>query len=476
MKQPDPQKLKQLHQKAAAEARYYDGGARLNRPALLRDYDITPATYNYRQRRGWPGLAKAPKKTLNLEYRQIPGRRFSEGTFAKNQVEQALRVTYPLKVAAGEWLDCSTFRDRLGVIWLVVLHGAETYGFHSQTVWNWIENGCRFLDGNKPVTLELSPPAPRNSKRVTLVRDDQLRQIAQLESQFVSGEVLVDEDGRRWLTVWQMAEQFFSRGDWSKLSREERRRALGRRSVFCKRWRQRKDKSGEPMLHWKREARNRANGPRKVSWYREDDAKRILRGEGRKYKCKGRVVGLPRSQQAIQHEEEAAELVKSLLAGDPLPYREVRAKCREAGFGLHILVRVRKRLRIVTRKVEKAGIGFWCLPNQSRKDVEAYLAKAQAALPPGSNNGERNGVASAGSGPATSPDQRPTDQPEPKRRSKRGRKRGWRDPEVQRRKTAMLEAWDRGEFDGNKAAAGRAYGFNRPDASTIINEHEASKA
>jgi hypothetical protein len=36
----------------------------------------------------------------------------------------------------------------------------------------------------------------------------------------------------------------------------------------------------------------------------------------------------------------------------------------------------------------------------------------------------------------------------------------------------MLEAWERGEFGSNKSAAGRAYGFDRSDATKIINAHE----
>ena len=43
------------------------------------------------------------------------------------------------------------------------------------------------------------------------------------------------------------------------------------------------------------------------------------------------------------------------------------------------------------------------------------------------------------------------------------------------RKEAMLAAWDRGEFDGNKSAAGRAYSFHRSDATKLINEHERAK-
>jgi hypothetical protein len=69
---------------------------------------------------------------------------------------------------------------------------------------------------------------------------------------------------------------------------------------------------------------------------------------------------------------------------------------------------------------------------------------------------------------------RPTQQTAvPRRRP--GRPKGSIDPEVARRKGEMLEAWGRGEFDGNKAAAGRAYGFNRTDATNIINDHERDK-
>jgi hypothetical protein len=58
---------------------------------------------------------------------------------------------------------------------------------------------------------------------------------------------------------------------------------------------------------------------------------------------------------------------------------------------------------------------------------------------------------------------------------KRGRQKGWRDEEVANRKQKMLEAWDRGDFGKNKAAAARAYNFHRPDASKWIREHQRSK-
>jgi hypothetical protein len=49
-------------------------------------------------------------------------------------------------------------------------------------------------------------------------------------------------------------------------------------------------------------------------------------------------------------------------------------------------------------------------------------------------------------------------------------------PEVQARKREMLEAWDRGDYGTNKAAYARRFKFHRPDASKIIDAHEANKA
>jgi hypothetical protein len=58
---------------------------------------------------------------------------------------------------------------------------------------------------------------------------------------------------------------------------------------------------------------------------------------------------------------------------------------------------------------------------------------------------------------------------------KRGRPKGTIDEGRVKRIRLMLEAWDRGEFGGNKAQAGRMYGFHRPAATVIINAHEKKK-
>jgi hypothetical protein len=58
------------------------------------------------------------------------------------------------------------------------------------------------------------------------------------------------------------------------------------------------------------------------------------------------------------------------------------------------------------------------------------------------------------------------------KRPKRGRKPG-QTKDVKNRIRDMLAAWDRGDFNGNKAAAGRAFGFDRSDATKHINKHIA---
>jgi hypothetical protein len=57
---------------------------------------------------------------------------------------------------------------------------------------------------------------------------------------------------------------------------------------------------------------------------------------------------------------------------------------------------------------------------------------------------------------------------------RRGRPAGTTSSAVADRKRKMLDAWDRGDF-ASKAAAGRAHGFGRSDATKIIIAHERTK-
>jgi hypothetical protein len=85
------------------------------------------------------------------------------------------------------------------------------------------------------------------------------------------------------------------------------------------------------------------------------------------------------------------------------------------------------------------------------------------------NNGQESANRHASAPAITAP---PPATTPPKK--KRGRPKGVT-KDVADRMRKLLEEWDRGDFD-SKAQAGRAHGFNRPDASTIINAHEREKA
>jgi hypothetical protein len=95
-------------------------------------------------------------------------------------------------------------------------------------------------------------------------------------------------------------------------------------------------------------------------------------------------------------------------------------------------------------------------------NTEGELAEARSEGPP------LNGKSSQA--PDPEPNMAEQKEPAPRKPSRPGRKRGSVDPEVAQRKREMLERWDRREFE-SKAAAGRAYGFHRSDATKLINEH-----
>jgi hypothetical protein len=71
------------------------------------------------------------------------------------------------------------------------------------------------------------------------------------------------------------------------------------------------------------------------------------------------------------------------------------------------------------------------------------------------------------------PNKKKHDDPNGGKKKRHGRPRGKTD-EWLKREREMLEAWDRGEY-ATKAEAGRAHNFHRPDATKIINAHEAAK-
>ncbi len=135
---------------------------------------------------------------------------------------------------------------------------------------------------------------------------------------------------------------------------------------------------------------------------------------------------------------------------------DIAARAEEAGHSIFCLYLVR----------EEAGVRFtrrkWFLEGMDPDEMSPPRAPKATAHP--------------GPSPAGPAEPRTTDSQEPQeRRRRRGRPKGYRDPDVAERKEQMLEAWDRGDFGTNKAAAGRAFKFHRQDATNIINAHEAEK-
>jgi hypothetical protein len=76
--------------------------------------------------------------------------------------------------------------------------------------------------------------------------------------------------------------------------------------------------------------------------------------------------------------------------------------------------------------------------------------------------------------PAVEAPEASSDRLSPQETRKRGRPKG-RTAKRERREREMLERWDRGEYGTNKAKAGRAHGFHRQDATTIILNHERAE-
>ena len=134
---------------------------------------------------------------------------------------------------------------------------------------------------------------------------------------------------------------------------------------------------------------------------------------------------------------------------------DLAARAEEAGHSIFCLYLVR----------EEAGVRFtrrkWFLEGMDPDEMSPPLPKA---------------TAHPGPSPAGPAEPRTTDSQEPQeRRRHRGRPKGYRNPKVTERIRRMLEAWDRGDFGKNKAAAGRQCGFGRSEATKIINDHERRK-
>jgi hypothetical protein len=220
-------------------------------------------------------------------------------------------------------------------------------------------------------------------------------------------------------------------------------------------------------------------------------------------------------------DQEVINFLKTILSKGPMPSWEVQERARKKGISRKRLSRGRPDDVLVSQQ-QGSGVSYWhlrehALPpgnspertqlldllrgrgpmpigelanatKKSPKIAEQLLRKLRAAGVVRLSGGKYEVVADGPPRPeampcrtadpvATSPSA-PSDGASARdanRHRGRGRPKGSTDSEVAKRKANMLEAWDRGDFGANKAAAGRAFGFHRPDASKYIAEHEREK-
>jgi hypothetical protein len=161
--------------------------------------------------------------------------------------------------------------------------------------------------------------------------------------------------------------------------------------------------------------------------------------------------------------ELAKEYLEKLLEEGPLLQAEILAGASEAGFGSWLIYEARQAAGVLSRRFGPMGTpeqyAVWYLEGQD----------PQSAAP---ITGPTRGSSTRAANEETAEPDRPV---QAVRRKHPGRPVGSIDEDVANRKREMLEAWDRDEFQGNKAEAGRSHGFHRSDATKIINEHERAK-
>jgi hypothetical protein len=164
-------------------------------------------------------------------------------------------------------------------------------------------------------------------------------------------------------------------------------------------------------------------------------------------------VGLRRpNERAMRRRVQALAVLRELLPiGRPQLRNEVVKQAVARGVSLRLVYWAKGELKVKTTGGRTIGPGYWT------RHAGATPAPAEAGQMP----------------PPPAATQSDAGEVQPKRR---GRPSGTIDPDVARRKRQMLEEWDQGNFNGNKAAAGRAHGFHRSDATKIINVHARKKS
>jgi len=183
--------------------------------------------------------------------------------------------------------------------------------------------------------------------------------------------------------------------------------------------------------------------PKKLTAWRGKDLQDITDGLEGKHPERGKGPWAKRQRQAQQDAVKAflGDLEKRL----PLWASDALDQARHARVSRFLFYRTKKKQGIRTSQAdtETGPRYYWHLPGQGAPGLTSVVPQPEESSAPS----------------------RPRGRGRPK-----GKTQDWL-----RRAKEMLEAWDRGDFAGNKAAAGRAHAFNRSDATKIINAHEAGK-
>jgi hypothetical protein len=134
----------------------------------------------------------------------------------------------------------------------------------------------------------------------------------------------------------------------------------------------------------------------------------------------------------------AVNLLRTILSdGERHLAKDVQQRVIEQGVSLKVVMAAARKLKVKIEKLEFRGPYYWRLPGTSASQ-NGKAVEAQAKRNP-------------------------------------GRPEGAISLRVKERREKMLREWDEGKFQNNKSAAGRKHGFDRSDATKIINEHEKAK-
>jgi hypothetical protein len=314
--------------------------------------------------------------------------------------------------------------------WLPFREIRERFSFRQNYLYVWHEQGCPYLGGAKLAARRIPTDIGGRVRSVWCYSRGQLEEIA------------------RGIQASETGEYRDERGVW--LSAGEAHKRYGLWDASLERWRKGGCLflDGKP-LRGKRVLRLTASRERRRRWvYYEADLERIAAGQ------KGPREAVYRDDEGMWLFACEVERRFGLQADNLWHYRNKeypflpkhRLRAKQVPGWCHPAHRTVNRLRWV----------------YSEQDLQLIDARRRGLPDPVPQPPHR--AAPPSPVPAAAA-------PRPKRR---GRPRGMT-PEVKKKIAGMLSAWERRELGDNKAAYGRKFGFDKSDATRLINAHERAK-